>query len=80
MAWHFAVADCLTAYGISVPESWDYRPSIMLRSGENPEPGSYPHDTVWDLLTSEGDVFGLIRVGDVLSRYENALSKAGRSY
>lgn len=77
MAWHFAIADCLGhGWGPPYPPAdWGY--SSPMGPDEND-----PRFRALEEMLHAGTVSSedLLRVGNILHRYERVLERAGRDY
>ncbi len=77
MSWHFAIADCLVEWGPPYPPAaWHYR-----QAAGGPETDSYAYMELSGLL-SAGEITAsdLVKVGNVLARFENLCELRGMSY
>ncbi|NNM44514.1 hypothetical protein [Knoellia koreensis] len=76
LAWHFAIADTLHAEGEEVPASWQFVPSPLGPSLDDPAA-----DVVRGLwLAGHVDADDLRGAGEILSRFEDVLRAEGRDY
>lgn len=77
MSWHFALCDVMVEWAPPYPPAdWKFRQAMA-----GPDTESFAYQELTSLMESgELSSTDLLRIGNVLHRYEAMLDRAGRSY
>lgn len=77
LTWHFAVCELMVEWAPPYPPSeWGFRQAMG-----GPDTENHAYQELTDMIEAgEVDPDDLLRVGQVLHRYEAMLERAGRSY